>query len=313
MTKALAAAAAALAAFPLSLILLVTASTGARPGRARRHRPGRDADRAGHVRDPRGLPGLVHGRREDLPRPALVGAGLHRRGRNRPRPLHPARRPLRFQQRRRRRPDAVRARHLRSVRGQRRPRPAAQPLRPGRRDLHRRRDAVRERRRGGTPAGLQNAIFAYNHASCTSARSWHGPRSTPPRPAATPQPPRSRSRWPSSASPTSGARPGQAPMTAPAWSTPPTPPPASTSPAPPTSGSKTAPSSRCPRSSPATCCSARAGRHRVHPGHVVMYLGNGQVIQANQPARRSRPAPSTWPASSWPPVPQTWQASHDQH
>jgi hypothetical protein len=56
--------------------------------------------------------------------------------------------------------------------------------------------------------------------SGTSARSWRGPPGTPPRAAAMPRPPRSPSRWPSSASPTSGARPGQALMTAPAWSTP---------------------------------------------------------------------------------------------
>ena len=137
--------------------------------------------------------------------------------------------------------------------------------------------------RGGTGTGIENAVFAYNHAGwyVSEVMSWAG--NTPPRAAPTSSPPPSRSRKPRSASPTSSAPPALTRMTAPAWSTPPTPRPASTSPAPPTSGSKTARLSRCPRSSPATCCSPPAPTALPsNPGHVVMYLGGGQVIQAPQ-------------------------------
>ena len=104
----------------------------------------------------------------------MGGPGRHRQGRKRPRPVHGPRRALRRQLRRRRGPDAVRARHLRPVRRQRRPARPADPLRPGGRDLHRRRDALRQRRRLRHQAGIRQAIYAYNHAQwyVTDVLAW---------------------------------------------------------------------------------------------------------------------------------------------
>ena len=122
------------------------------PGGPRRHRPGRHADRAGQGRNPRGLPGLVHGRRAKTPAPAcpgqcwpvsigeiesdhwfscstLPGIRLRRQQRWRRRP-HAEFEPATFSQ------FAVNAD----------PGQPLSPYRPGRRDLHRRRHAVRQRR-----------------------------------------------------------------------------------------------------------------------------------------------------------------------
>ena len=97
------------------------------PRPARRHgrpcRPGRRRHRARRGGHPAALPDVVHGRRPDLPRPALVGAGRDRRGRIRPRPSRAAGRAQRRELRRRRRADAVRARHLQ---------PSTRPARTGR-------------------------------------------------------------------------------------------------------------------------------------------------------------------------------------
>ena len=112
--------------------------------------------------------------------------------------------------------------------------------------------------RGGTGTGIENAVFAYNHAGwyVSEVMSWAGKYAA-----------QGGSNVVATAiafakaqigKPYQWGAAGPARMTAPAWSTPPTPRPASTSPAPPTSGSKTARSSRCPRSSPATCCSPPA-------------------------------------------------------
>ena len=50
----------------------------------------------------------------------------------------------------------------------------------------------------------------------------------------------------------------------------------------------------------------------TNPGHVVMYLGNGQVIQApaDRPGRPDRPS-SAWPASSSPPARRPSPPRHD--
>jgi hypothetical protein len=108
--------------------------------------------------------------------------------------------------------------------------------------------------RGGTITGIENAVFAYNHAGWYVSEVLSQAAKYAAQPAATPSPAPSRSRKPRPASPTCPARPAPARTPARAWPTPPTQRPASTSPARPTSGSKTAASSRCPRSSLATCC-----------------------------------------------------------
>ena len=132
-----------------------------------------------------------------------------------------------------------------AVRGRRRPAGAAERVRPGGRDLHRRGDAVRERRRLGH-AGRDQAgdlrlqpLPGLRHQRAGLGGPLHHPAPGCARPRL-----RSRSRWPRSASPTSGAPPARTPTTAPAWSTPPTPPRASTSPAPLSGGVTTARRSR---------------------------------------------------------------------
>ena len=315
MTKALAAAAAVLAAFPLFLILLVTASTGT-PAQAAPAATGLTgtptalamsgipADYlAWYMAAAKTCPGLpwsvlagIGEVESDHGRSTLPGirSGSNSAGAEGPMQFEPAT----FGQ------FAVNA-------------DPGQPLSP-----YDPADAIytaaamlcASGARGGSPAGLQNAVFAYNHAQwyVSEVMAWAAKYAT-----------QGGSHvvataiafaGPSSASRTSGARPGRTPTTAPAWSTPPTPPPASTSPAPPTSGSKTAPSSRCPRSSPATCCSARAATApRPTPATSSCTSATARSSRQNKPANPSRPTRSTWRASSWPPAPQTWQASHDQH
>ena len=165
MTKALAAAAAALAAFPLFLILLVTASTGT-PAQAAPAatglagtptalaRSGIPADYlAWYMAAAKTCPGL--------PWSVLAGIGEAESGHGRSRP---ARRPLRFQQRRGRRPDAARAAAFGQFAVNADPGQPLSPYDPA--------DAIytaaamlcANGARGGSPAGLQNAVFAYNHA-----------------------------------------------------------------------------------------------------------------------------------------------------
>ena len=100
---------------------------------------------------------------------------------------------------------------------------------------------------GGTPAGIQHAVFAYNHAQwyVTEVMSWAARYAT--------QGAAARHTVAAAAiafakaqlgKPYQWGAAGPDAYDCSAWSTPPTPRPASTSPAPPTNGSKTAPSSR---------------------------------------------------------------------
>ncbi|HCU94556.1 MAG TPA: hypothetical protein DHU96_18295 [Actinobacteria bacterium] len=103
-------------------------------------------------------------------------------------------------------------------------------------------------------------------------------------------------------------------------SSPPTPPRASSSPAPRSAGART-PAGPLARIQPGDLLFS-AGADGTNPGHVVMYLGGGLVIQAPQtgqdvqvqaprPASTSRSTPSTWPESSLPPAPRTCPTTPD--
>ena len=138
--------------------------------------------------------------------------------------------------------------------------------------------------RGGSPAGLQNAVFAYNHAQwyVSEVMAWAARYATQGG-SQRRRPPRSPSRWPSSASPTSGARPGpdaydcsglvyaayaaagiHIARTTYQWQ-------------------QDGPVVPLSQIQPGDLLfSAGSDGTASDPGHVVMYLGNGQVIQAPQ-------------------------------
>ena len=172
MSKWLAAAAALAVALPLALVLLVTATRSAGPGE---HGPGRRPERPGPGHHPARLPDALPRRRPDLPRPALGRPGRHRQGRKRSRPVHRPRRALRRELRRGRGPDAVRAGHLRPVRGQRRPRPPSSPRTTRRtRSTPPPRCCARTAPPPAPSAGIRQAIYAYNHAQAyvTDVLAW---------------------------------------------------------------------------------------------------------------------------------------------
>ena len=103
----------------------------------------------------------------------------------------------------------------------------------------------------------------------------------PPRPPPPPQPaPRPcRRRWARSARGTVSARRVRTPSTAPGWSTGPTAAPARRCRAPAGRCRGSAPRSPSRRCSPATWCSSTGG-----PSHVAIYVGNGKVVHASNPA-----------------------------
>ena len=206
----------------------------------------------------------------------------HRRGREQPRPVHAARRPHRRQQRRRRRTHAVPARHLRQVRRQRRPRPSADSLRSPGRDLHRSQDAVRQRRprRHRAPASGRRSLPTTTPPG-TSPTSSPGRSGTPrqQQPAAAPLPSPSPRR--SSASPTAGAARAPAASTAAASSSPPTPPRGIHLARTTFGWQQDGPQVPLSQLQPGDLLfSAGSDGTPASPGHVVMYLGSGQVIQA---------------------------------
>ena len=165
--------------------------------------------------------------------------------------------------------------------------------------------------RGGSTAGIEQAIFAYNHAGwyVSEVMSWAA--STPPRATMVWPRRRSRSRRHSSASLLWGAAGPDAydcsglvfaayaaagihiARTTFQWQ----------------QDGPVVPLSQLQPGDLLFC--AGSDGTPANPGHVVMYLGNGQVIQAPRPARTSRSTPPTWPASSSPPAPPNWRASHD--
>ena len=135
----------------------------------------------------------------------------------------------------------------------------------------------------GTPAGIRQAVFAYNHSWAYVDESCPGPPATPS--PLRPAPPRrpSHSRCARSASPTSGARLGRTPTTAPAWSSPLTPLRASVSPGRRSAGAQDGPTVPLTAIEPGDLLfSAGSDGTNADPGHVVMYLGGGQIIQAPQ-------------------------------
>ena len=187
MFKWLAAAAALAVALPLAWCCFVTTSLAASQASATLAGGPSVAGAGPH---PAGLPGAVHGRGANLPRPAVGRAGRDRQGRKRPRPVQApgvhsganyagAEGPMQFE-------PATFAQY--AVDGDQTA--AAERLRPGRRDLHRRRDALRRRRRGrDTEAGIRQAVFAYNHSQAYVADvlAWAA-RYTSPAPPAAPRP-----------------------------------------------------------------------------------------------------------------------------
>jgi hypothetical protein len=110
----------------------------------------------------------------------------------------------------------------------------------------------------GTPAGIRQAVFAYNHSGAyvTGVLAWAA-RYTLPAVSSTAVA-AIKFALRQVGKPYQWEQPARTPMTAPAWSSPPTPRLASASRARPSAGAATARRSRCPRSSLGTCCSRPA-------------------------------------------------------
>ena len=259
-----------------------------------------------HARSPPAMLAPLPRGRHHLPRTALDGARRHRHRRIRQRHLDPPRRPLRGQLGRRRRPHAVRARHLRRLRPPVPPGGAepAQPLRPDRRRLRRRAGSLRQRGRQRRQPHRRRLRLQPQ-----SELRLRGPRPSP-SPTGRPRPRRSPPARPEG-SPSTGpspksvlliygaARPPASASTAAVWSRPPTRSPAS--PCPESPRTSTTPTTKLGPGDP------------LEPGdlvffgggpsdvtHVGIYVGTGQMVDAPHTGAdvRVESTPTT-PGSTW--------------